>query len=103
MANYWQKQPSSRPIKTTTLTSGMSASSPTTNFTSQTYQIRVAGNVGGYLVIGYGNAVTATQLTGMVIAANVAGEYLAVNAGQMAAFISTSTSTVAAVTITEMS
>jgi len=101
MANYYQKQFSSRQLLTTTLTSGLQTSVATGKFSAQTYQIRAAGGINGYLLIADSTA-AATTFNGMAIAANVGGEYFAVNPGQVANFISTSSSTTANFTITEM-
>jgi hypothetical protein len=100
--SYFSKQMSSRPIKYQNLSYAGSASVPSTNFNSECFQIRVVSDLAGYLVIGDGTAVSATAQSGsMKISANVAGEYFAVTPGQMAAFISTSTSS-GNVSITEM-
>ena len=82
---------------------GGGASVPSTNFGPETWQIRVVSEVQGWLVIGDGNAVSATAQSGsMKINANTDEEYLTVSPGQMCAFNSTSTAT-GMVSITEMS
>jgi hypothetical protein len=48
MGLQWDKQPSSRVIKTQTLSYTGSGTVPNTNFTSQTYQIRVSTQLTGY-------------------------------------------------------
>jgi hypothetical protein len=103
MSNYFGKQPSSRPIKYQNLSYAGSSSVPSTNFGQGILQIRVESDISGYLVIGDGNSVSATAQSGsMRIAANAPAEYFAVTQGQMAAFISTSTSS-GNVSLTEMS
>jgi hypothetical protein len=104
MSNYFPKQPASRPIKYQVLAyAGGGSSVPSTNFASQTNQIRVESEVQGWLVIGDGTSVSATAQSGsMKIAANQVGEYFIVTNGQMAAFNSTSTSS-GCVSIAEMS
>jgi hypothetical protein len=100
--SYFGKVPASRPIKYQNLAYAGSASIPSTNFSNETFQIRVESDISGYLVIGDGTSVSATAQSGrMRIAANVQGEYFAVTPGQMAAFISTSTSS-GNVSITEV-
>jgi hypothetical protein len=90
---FLDKQHASRPIKYQNLSYTGSGSVPSTNFSNSIQHIRVETDISGYLVIGDGTSVTATAQSGsMRIAANVEGEYFAVTPGQMAAFISTSTS-----------
>jgi hypothetical protein len=100
---FFSKQHSSRPIKYQVLAyAGGGSSVPSTNFASETWQIRVASEVQGWLVIGDGTAVSCTaQSSSMKIAANVDPEFITVSPSQMAAFNSTSTST-GMVSITEM-
>jgi hypothetical protein len=95
MPPYVERQHSSRPIKYQTLAyAGGGSSVPSTNFTSETFQIRVVSEVQGWLVIGDGTAVSATAQSGsMKINANVDAEYFTTTGGQMCAFNSTSTST----------
>jgi len=103
VTNFLPKQPSSRPIKYQVLAyAGGGSSVPSTNFTNETWQIRVVSEVQGWLVIGDGTAVSCTAQSGsMKIQGNVDEEYLTVTPGQMCAFNSTSTST-GMVSITEM-
>jgi hypothetical protein len=57
MSNYFGKQPSSRPIKYQALAYGGNATSvPSTNFTPETFQIRVVAEVQGWLQIGDGTS-----------------------------------------------
>jgi hypothetical protein len=103
MSNYFGKQPSSRPIKYQTLAYGGGGSSvPSTNFGTETYQVRVVSEVQGWLVFGDGTSVSCTAQSGsMKINGSVDEEYITVTPGQMCAFNSTSTST-GMVSITEM-
>jgi hypothetical protein len=94
MATGFEKQHASRRVKYQNLAYAGSASVPSTNFGPSVQHICVETDISGYLVIGDGTSVSATAQSGsMRIAANVEGEYFAVTPGQMAAFISTSTST----------
>jgi hypothetical protein len=102
MSNYIGKVLSSRPVIYQNLSYAGSASVPSTNFSKETFQIRVVSDIAGYLVIGDGTAVSATaQSSSMKIQTNVPAEYFTVSPGQMAAFNSTSTST-GMISITEM-
>ena len=99
MANYIDKQRSSRPNIYQALAYGGNATSvPSTNFGPQTFQIRVVSEVQGWLALGpgttSGTTLSATAASSSLkISANVNGEYFTVTAGMMAAFNSTSTST----------
>jgi hypothetical protein len=99
-----QKQRSSRPGKCQVLPyAGGGSSVPSTNFGSETWQIRVVSEVQGWLVIGDGTSVSCTAQSGsMKINANTDEEYFTVTPSMMAAFNSTSTST-GMVSIVEMS
>ena len=103
MTNFLSKQPSSRPIKYQVLAyAGGGSSVPSTNFASETWQIRVVSEVQGWLVIGDGNSVSCTAQSGsMKINANTDEEYITVSPSQMCAFNSTSTSS-GMVSIVEM-
>ena len=91
-STYWAKQPGSRILRTNNITlSGNAASTPSTTFSNQTYQVRVNSTLAGQLRIGDG-AQTAVANTDAYVAANAPAEYFSVNPGQQAAFISTSTS-----------
>ena len=97
--SFFEKQRSSKPIVFQALAYGGNATSvPSTNFSAQTFQIRVESEVQGWLVFGpgttSGTTLSATVASSSVkIAANVAGEYFQVTPGTMVAFNSTSTST----------
>jgi hypothetical protein len=93
MASFLEKQHASRPVKYQNLAYTGSGSVPSTNFGPSVQHIRVESDISGYLVIGDGTSVSATaQSSSMRIAANVEGEYFSCTPGQMAAFVSTSTS-----------
>ena len=107
MSNYFAKQPSSRYLLGQALQYGGTSSVPSTNFSPETFHIRVTSNVSGWLAFGtgstYGTTLRATaQSSGIYIAANVAPEFVAMTPGTMVAFISTSTSS-GCVSICEMS
>lgn len=101
MANF-EKQHSSRPIKYQVLAYTGSASVPSTNFSSETFQIRVVSDIAGWFVIGDGTGVSATAQSGSAkINAGTDEEFWTVTPGQMCAFNSTSTSS-GCVSVTEM-
>ena len=98
MGNYYSKQPSSRPIVYQALAyTGNATSVPSTNFSAQTYQVRVVSEVQGWLAFGPGTT-SGTTLASVVasssmkIQGNVDEEYITVTPGMMCAFNSTSTS-----------
>ena len=103
MTNFISKAPSSRPIKYQVLAYGGGGSSvPSTNFSSETWQVRICSEVQGWIVFGDGTAVSCTAQSGsMKIQGGVDEEYITVSPSQMCAFNSTSTST-GMVSITEM-
>jgi hypothetical protein len=93
MANYFGKTPSSRIIKAQNIAlSGNAASTPSTDFTAQTYQVRVATTLAGWFRIG-DNKADPTAAIGDTFLPTGTIDYFAVTPGQRAAFISTSTST----------
>jgi hypothetical protein len=104
MPTFFSKQPSSRPIKYQVLAyAGNATSVPSTNFGSETWQIRVVSEVQGWLVIGDGTSVSCTaQSSSLKINAPVDEEYLSVSPSQMCAFNSTSTAT-GMISVVEMS
>jgi hypothetical protein len=102
----WDKQPSSKVIRTQNLTYTSTTSTLlTTTFTSQTYQIRVFSTVAGFAIIGDAAQVTASSLTSagvvtsgssfgfLIPASTIGGEYFTVSPGQVLAFNSTTTAT----------
>ena len=107
-ANYIERQQSSRVILNQNLLY-TGVSTPSTNFGPQTYQVRVMTPLAGFIAFGPGST-SGTTLSAVVASSSVyvpasagGGEYFAVSPGMMCAFISTSTSSGAAVNITEMS
>lgn len=114
MANYWQKQPGSHPIKYQVLQSN-SATVWSTNFGPNVNQIRVVSQIGGWGTVndttadsvvptsggGVGMIITGLTTAGTISYGVGKPEYFAVNAGQIFMFSSTSTST-GAVSVTEM-
>jgi hypothetical protein len=98
MGNYYSKQPSSRPIVFQALAyTGNATSVPSTNFSAQTYQLRICSEVQGWLAFGPGTTSGTTlscvvASSSMKIQGGVDEEYVTVSPGMMAAFNSTSTS-----------
>ena len=101
MSNYFGKQPSSRPLRYQNLSYAGSASVPSTNFSAETFQIRVFADVAGYLVIGDGTSVSATAQSSSLKVGTTFPDFFTVTPGQMCAYISTSTSS-GNISITEM-
>ncbi len=102
MADFFDKQPCSRPIRTQTLSFlGLGASVATAAFGANIQHIRVAAETAGWLVIGDGTPTCTVQSGSMKISASQGGEYFAVTPGQKAAFNSTAATTFL-VNITEM-
>jgi hypothetical protein len=73
LSNFYGKQPSSRPILTSTSTTTAIKAG------TETYQLRVSTTSAGSLSIGDSSTVVSVTVP---IAANVAGEYFAVTPGQ---------------------
>jgi hypothetical protein len=73
LSNYYSKQPSSRPILTSTSTANAIKAG------SETFQLRVTTTSAGNLSIGDSSS---TVTLSVPIAANVAGEYIGVAPGQ---------------------
>jgi hypothetical protein len=99
MAGFFGKQPSSRVLLNQALQyTNANTSVPSTNFSAQTYQIRVISQLAGYLAFGpgstYGTTLAAVVQSSSLLlpASTVGGEYFAVSPGMMCAFISSSTS-----------
>ena len=93
MANYFGKVPSSRILKAQNIAlTGNAASTPSTDFSAETYQIRIATTLAGWLRIG-DNKSDPTAAIGDTFIPAGAVDYFAVTPGQRAAFLSTSTST----------
>ncbi len=95
MGLYFDKQPSSRVIKTQTLAYNGSGTVVSTNFTAQTYQIRISTQVTGYGSIdNLGTVITTAtrDAVGFDLYTGQPPEYFAVTPGMLLAFSSTSTS-----------
>jgi hypothetical protein len=91
--SYWDKQPGSRILKAQNIAlTGNAASTPSTDFSAQCYQIRCATTLAGWLRIG-DNKADPTAAIGDTFLPTGVVDYFAVTQGQRAAFISTSTST----------
>jgi hypothetical protein len=91
LPQFFNKQPASRWLRDNNISiPGDGASHPSTTFAPSTQQIRVASTLAGWLQIdGSGTAVANTS---MYLPANWVDHY-SVTPGQVAAFLSTSTST----------
>ena len=91
---FWKAQPASklgRSIVTAIATAQTNASQTTTNFGSQTYQVRIVSTLPIWATIDTTATVTANS-SATYLPANLP-EYFAVTRGQQLNFISTSTST----------
>jgi hypothetical protein len=96
-------QPSSRPIRLQELDYTGSGTQVTTNLTAETFQVRIASDVRGYVSFGSTTITTSNRDTATVeIFPNLRGEYFTSRPGEVLAFSSTSTSS-GSVLITEMS
>jgi len=93
VSTYFGKAPSSRILKAQNIAlSGNAASTPSTDFTAETFQIRVATTLAGWLRIG-DNKADPTAAIGDTFVPTGVVDYFTVTPGQRMAFISTSTST----------
>ena len=103
MPNFWGKAPSSRVIKGQEVDWTGSGTLVTTNLTPETFQIRVATDVRGYLSFA-STSISSSNRDGSFaeIFPNLQGEYFTVAAGSVIAFSSSSTSS-GSVLISEMS
>lgn len=100
MANFWAKEPSSRPgcsIVTAIATAAVNASQTTTPLGWQTRQVRIASNLAIWVTVGL---TTATANSDTYLPANWV-DYFTVTPGQFVSFCSTSTST-GWISLTEM-
>jgi hypothetical protein len=95
--SFWNKQTASR-IGRSIVTFISSATTSSTPFSAQTYQIRLSSTLPVYVSIG--TAATVTSTNAALLPANAA-EYFSCTAGQVLNFISTSTSS-GAISFTEM-
>ena len=103
--SFWKAQPSSklgRAIVTQVTTSQVNASVTTTNFGSQTYQVRIVHNLSAGIWATIDTTATITAQSSATWLQTSSPEYFAVTRGQQLNFISTSTST-GYVSLTEMS
>lgn len=96
MANFFSKAPSSRLIKSQALAWVGTGTVVSTLFTSETWQVRVASQIAGYInidVTGASSTPTTSGGTGYFLpATTAAAEYFAVSPSQILSFSSTSTS-----------
>lgn len=95
--SFWNKQTASR-LGRSIVTFISSATTSTTPFSAQTYQVRVASTLPVFVTVGVAATVTSTNAA--YLPANAA-EYFACTSGQVLNFISTSTSS-GAISFTEM-
>jgi hypothetical protein len=110
MSNYFQKQFSSRPIRSQTLNYTGSGTVVSSGFASECWQIRVFSQVAGYWSIFESTSTVPTtappsgtqQPAQVPIGANLLGEYIAVSPSLLFSFSSTSTSS-GFVSLVEMS
>jgi hypothetical protein len=104
MAN-WGKFGSSRISKAQILSWPGSGTVVSTNFQSQTYQVRVISQINGYVAIDNTGTLitTSTFAGGTYIAANTAnGDYFTVTPGQVLEFTSTTTTSGNLVSVAEL-
>ena len=95
MGFYFDKQPSCRVIKTQTIAYTGAGTAVSTNFTPQTYQLRISTQVTGYGSIdNLGTAITTAtrDAVGFDLYTGQPPEYLTCTPGQLFAFSSSSTS-----------
>jgi hypothetical protein len=107
MGANWAKAGSSRIIVSQPLTWTGSGTIASTNFSPQTYQVRVISQIPAWISIDGSTASlssTTTMAGGTYLAANTAsGDFFAVNPGQLLVLTSTATSTGVVISLTEMS
>jgi hypothetical protein len=90
---FFEKQHSSRIIKSQVLGWTGTGTVISTNFSSETFQIRVNSQVGGYFAVdNLGTLPTTAGATGTLLSANVEPEFVTVTPGMLFSFSSTSTS-----------
>ena len=102
--SFWKSQPSSklgRAIVTQVTTALVNASASTTNFGTQTYQVRIVHNLSAGIWATVDTTATVTAQSSATWLPTSSPEYFAVTRGQQLNFISTSTST-GWVVLTEM-
>jgi hypothetical protein len=99
---FVSKIPSSRLIKGQVVAWTGTGTAVSTNFTNQTFQVRVATPVNGWMAIdNLGTVPTTAGSAGTWIAANVVGETFTCTPGEIFSFASTSTSS-GSVSLTEL-
>jgi hypothetical protein len=102
VTNFIQKTSSSRIIKGQVVAWSGIGTAVSTNFSGQTYQVRVATPVNGWFAIdNLGTVPTTAGNTGTWIAANIPGETFTCTPGELFSFSSTSTSS-GSVSLTEL-
>jgi hypothetical protein len=92
----WQGQPASRlgrSIVTQVATAQTNASQFTTNFSAQTYQVRIVHNFTGGIWATIGSTAVVTANSAAAYLPSNVPEYFAVTSGQVLNFLTTSTST----------
>ena len=102
--SFWKAQPSSklgRAIVTAVTTALVNTTTSTTNFGSQTYQVRIVHNLSAGIWATIDTTATVTAQSSATWLPTSSPEYFAVTRGQQLNFISTSTST-GWVVLTEM-
>ena len=92
MSNFYGKQLSSRPVRLQELDYAGSGTQVTTNLLSQTYQVRIATDVRGYVAFGSTAPTTTSRDTTTVEMFANTSEYFTVTPGQVLSFSSSSTS-----------
>ncbi len=78
MSNYWGKQPSSRALVTTQMTSATTA----LKAGAETYQIRVVATTVGAISVTDSSATPLSSTASPNLAANTAAEYFTISPGQ---------------------
>ena len=102
MTTFIQKTPSSRLGRAQAIAWTGTGTVASTNFSGQTYQVRVATPVNGWIAIdNLGTVLTTGGGAGTWIAANVAGETYTCTPGELFSFSSTSTSS-GSISLTEL-
>lgn len=103
MANFWSKQPSSRPLLSESVNAGSTAALSTVVFGTETYQIRVATSTVSWLLIDTAPSVSSTVVltTGILMPANTI-DYFTVTPGQRASVLSSVAAGASQIYITQM-
>jgi hypothetical protein len=103
MSGFFEKEPASRVISNQYIQLAAATTSPTTsaNFGAETFQIRVAAQMTGWVNIGDKTTTALTSASMFIAATTAGGEYYTVNPGMNLTFVST-TGTSGCINITEM-